>query len=354
MRAHTERLADRNRRALAALVGIALLAVGAQAATGRLIVRQGDTLSGIAARSGVSIGALASANGIGDVNRIRAGQVLSLPGHSGGGSAAVATGGRYLVRRGDTLSRIAAEQRVDVRALASANGIDDVHRIFAGTWLRLPAGGAAAPVPASPAASSTSVYEVRAGDNLSTIARRFGLSVRTLAEANGIGNVQFIRIGARLSIPVASGGSAAAASGRLPARLAADPSRQALLPIFDRWAGAYGVPADLLKSMAWMESGFQNGVRSSTGAMGVGQLMPDTVDFVSDRLLGVRLNPWNPEENIRMSARYLRWLLDRTGGNEARALAAYYQGLRSVTTRGLFTDTLAYVQGIAALRSRFF
>jgi soluble lytic murein transglycosylase-like protein len=127
----------------------------------------------------------------------------------------------------------------------------------------------------------------------------------------------------------------------------------ALVGRFDHWAATYGVPADLLKAMAWMESGWQNRVTSHTGAMGVGQLMPATVDFVCDQLLGVRLNPWDPDQNIRMSARFLRWLLDQTGGDQSRALAAYYQGLRSVRVRGVFTETIAYVQGIGALRPLF-
>jgi soluble lytic murein transglycosylase-like protein len=194
---------------------------------------------------------------------------------------------------------------------------------------------------------------VKPGDNLSGIARRFGLSVQALAGANGLSNPNHIRIGTRLSVPAASAAPAPSGGARLPSKLRADPSRMALLPRFDHWAATYGVPADLLKAMAWMESGWQNRVTSHTGAMGVGQLMPATVDFVCDQLLGVRLDPWNPDQNIRMSARFLRWLLDQTGGDQARALAAYYQGLRSVRVRGVFTETLAYVQGIGALRPLF-
>src|SRR6185503_9365774 len=160
--------------------------------------------SAIAVRHGVRVDDLASLNGIGDVNRIREGQVLRLPGSSGGTAVASSAGGRYLVRRGDTLSRIAADQHVDAGVLARLNGLRDPHRIFAGTWLRLPGAAAGGSAPAPSGATS---YVVRAGDNLTTIGRRFGISPRTIAEANGLANPQFIRIGARLSIPVASGGS---------------------------------------------------------------------------------------------------------------------------------------------------
>ena len=49
----------------------------------------------------------------------------------------------------------------------------------------------------------------------------------------------------------------------------------------------------------------------------------------------------------------LRRLLDATGGDEASAIAGYYQGLASVQSRGMFDDTRRYVANVQALRSRF-
>jgi soluble lytic murein transglycosylase-like protein len=60
-----------------------------------------------------------------------------------------------------------------------------------------------------------------------------------------------------------------------------------------------------------------------------------------------------PEHNIRMSARFLRYLLDQTGGRADTALAAYYQGLRSVRERGIFGETRQYVATIMAVRPSF-
>jgi N-acetylmuramoyl-L-alanine amidase len=336
----------RARRTITVIIAVAALATFAQAATTNVTVRRGDTLSDLAQRHGVSVAAIAKANGISDPDMIREGQVLRLPGGGSVSAPAPAPSARYLVRRGDTLSGIAAEHGVSVSAIAAANGITDLHRIIAGRWLKIPGrGGASAP------AARSAVHVVKQGETLSGIAARNGLSVAALAGANGIRDVHMIRIGDRLNVPVS--GAAAVTSGRLPGRLARDPKRLALLPVFDRWAGEYAVPADLVKAVAWMESGFQNHVRSGVGAIGVGQLMPATVDFVSGRLLETRLDPHQPEQNIRMSARYLRWLLDQTNGDQPKALAAYYQGLRSVRVRGVYTQTLAYVQGVQALRGRF-
>ena len=122
--------------------------------------------------------------------------------------------------------------------------------------------------------------------------------------------------------------------------------------VFDIWAARYDVPPDLLKATTWLESGWQTDVVSSTGAVGIGQLMPITVETVNE-LMGTNLSPWVPDQNIRMSARNLRFLLDLTGGDTARALAGYYQGLGSVARDGLYPSTLAYINGVLELRPRF-
>lgn len=271
-------------------------------------------------------------------------------------AAAKSTGeSRYLVRRGDTLSDIALAHHTSVGALARANGIANEQLIYAGTWLVLAPSGTSAST-----GSASSRYTVRPGDTLSGIALHYGLSSQALAAANGIADPDFVIAGTRLTIPSTGSGSSSGASSSsaavpsgMPAGLRAHPERLQLEPLFDRWAAAYGVPADLLKSLAWMESGWQPNVVSSVGAIGVTQLMPATVTFVSHDLIGVTLNPWSASDNIRMGARYLRYLLDLSGGRVATAVASYYQGFASVTGRGLYSDTVAYQQGILAQRSRF-
>ncbi len=50
-----------------------------------------------------------------------------------------------------------------------------------------------------------------------------------------------------------------------------------------------------------------------------------------------------------MSAAYLRWLLDQTGGSRDLALAGYYQGITSVREHGILAVSEPYVAGITAL-----
>ncbi len=192
-------------------------------------------------------------------------------------------------------------------------------------------------------------HRVVRGETLSSIARRHGVSVQGLARANRIANVHRIRAGARLVVPR----STAKVNRRLPLRLRQQPERLALLPRFDAEARRYGVPADLLKAVTWHESGWQNDKVSSTQALGIGQLMPDTVTFVNQRLLRARLDPRKPEHNIRMSARFLAYLLDRTDGDVPTAVASYYQGLASVSRRGPLPETERYVANVLVLRKNF-
>lgn len=195
-------------------------------------------------------------------------------------------------------------------------------------------------------------HVIRRGDTLSSIAVRYGTSTSALAKANNISNPNLIVIGRTLTIPAASGAGNSSSTG-LPAKLLRYPERVALRPTFEKWAAHYGVPADLLEGLCWVESGWQRAVVSSTGAIGIGQLQPATVDHVR-LLIGIKtLDPYNADDNIRMSARFLKFLLDSTGGDVNLSLAAYYQGLRSVRTRPVLAETKQYVATVLAVRPMF-
>ena len=249
----------------------------------------------------------------------------------------------YVVQPGDSLSVIAQRYGVSVSALAADNGISNRHLIRVGQVLRIPHGG-------------TTTYEVKAGDTLSEIAAAAGVSTRVLIDANGIADAHLVRVGQKLTIP--AGGSAVAANpaagyNRLPSRLRANPGRLTLIPSFERWSNHYGVPTDLLMAVAYRESGWQTDVVSPKGAIGVGQILPRTADWIAGDLIQIPdLDPYNPDDNIRMSARFLAWLIGYMGSTDG-ALAGYYQGPGSVASRGYFDDTQAYIDNIAQIRRLF-
>ncbi|MEY2406645.1 MAG: hypothetical protein QOG39_1561 [Acidimicrobiaceae bacterium] len=265
------------------------------------------------------------------------------------GAGMAGTGTRQVrVRAGDTLSRVAAREHVTVAALASANGIANVNHVEAGRLLTVPSeGGSDTSAPASTA------YTVKVGDTLASIAARHGTTVSAIVKANSIKNPNVVVIGRNLSIPAGGSGSPGGGGAGLPAKLVSHPERLALQPVFDRWAGRNGVPSDLLKALCWIESGWQAGVVSRTGAVGVGQLMPAAVTHMRNVIGLPTLNPRVPEDNIRMSASLMRVLLQQSGGDVPTAVAFYYQGPTSVRTTGLLPETKAYVAAVLAFRSRF-
>ena len=122
-----------------------LLALTLAASAGTYTVQWGDTLGGIARHLGVSVPQLAAANHLTDPNRIRAGQVLNVPSAGAPAPAPVATPAVASVRvgRGDTLGSIARRYGTTVTAIAKANGIADVNRVREGAVLRLPGAAAA-------------------------------------------------------------------------------------------------------------------------------------------------------------------------------------------------------------------
>lgn len=131
--------------------------------------------------------------------------------------------------------------------------------------------------------------------------------------------------------------------------------REYLRPILIRYAQENGLPADLVMAVAWVESSWRRNAVSDAGAVGVMQLMPNTVEFVSKRLLGLRsnLDPRHPSSNVRMGAKYLRHLRDQNRGNVRQALIAYNQGLTSLRTYGAYSVAERYADRVLALRPQF-
>jgi peptidoglycan hydrolase-like protein with peptidoglycan-binding domain len=199
------------------------------------------------------------------------------------------------------------------------------------------------PVRARPAAKPR--YTVRPGDSLTAIAQRFDLGLATLVRANGLDPRKALPIGARLRIPA----SAASPAATAPARAAA--KAQSVRDLLGAWAGRYGVDPSLARALSWMESGFQEDVRSSVGAWGPMQILPTTWDWVEDALIGKPV-PKTTAGNVQVGLAYLRHLLDSFGGDERLALAGWYQGEHAVRERGLFDETKPFVANVLALKQR--
>ena len=96
-------------------------------------VQAGDTLSGIAAKLGVSTGAISGYRS-GNPNLIYPGEVLKI---NGGNAAPKPAGRTYTVQAGDNLSAIAARYGTTYQALAAKNGIANPNLIYPGQVLKI-------------------------------------------------------------------------------------------------------------------------------------------------------------------------------------------------------------------------
>ncbi len=104
----------------------------------------------------------------------------------------------HIVQWGENLTLIARRYGVTTAAIVQANGIANPNYIYAGQRLVIPARSTApAPSPSGP----TTTYVVRSGDNLSVIAYRFGTTVNALISLNGLVNPNLIFAGQTLRIP---------------------------------------------------------------------------------------------------------------------------------------------------------
>jgi len=187
--------APANDSAVPTLASAAALASAAQTYT----VRRGDTLSEIAARFGTTVNELVRLNNIADPDRIYEGDRLIIRAGTGNGNT-------YTVQRGDTLSEIAARFGTTVSELVRLNNIADRDRIYPGQVLILRESGGVTPP------SGAVTYTVQRNDNLTEIANRFGTTVAELVRLNNIANPNLIYPGQVLIIRE-NGGSVTPPSG---------------------------------------------------------------------------------------------------------------------------------------------
>lgn len=185
--------------------------------------------------------------------------------------------------------------------------------------------------------ASASDYVVSAGDTLSGIAKTHGTTVAALAAENGISDPDRIIAGQTLTIPTDAAITTRADAGT----------------IIHRVARANGWSPAFVKALAWQESGWQQDVVSSAGAIGIMQVMPETGRFVSRHLVGRDLDLDDPEDNVVAGVAFLQHLWELTDGDPELTLAGYYQGLRSVREDGMHDHTERYIANVLALRERF-
>ncbi len=112
----------------------------------------------------------------------------------------------------------------------------------------------------------------------------------------------------------------------------------------------YAVDPDLVRAVIKAESDFNTAARSSKGAQGLMQLMPDTA-----RLHKIS-NVYDPDENIDGGVRHLRLLLDRYQGDLRLTLAGYNAGVQAVEKYGgvpPYPETREYIRRVLDYHQRY-
>lgn len=182
----------------------------AQGINGQYVVQPGDTLFNLARRHGINVQDLAAANHLDwRTSWLYVGQVIVIPtAGAPPASPPPTSSGVYIVRPGDTLIGIALRHGVTVSALANANGLYWNSWVYVGQRLTIPGASAPntpAPTPPTPNPQqpTNGVHIVQAGETLFSIARRYGTSVPAMQAYNGLGNANLIYVGQRLKIPPA-------------------------------------------------------------------------------------------------------------------------------------------------------
>lgn len=156
-------------------------------------VQQGDTLSQIAQRHGLSTQSLMAQNNM-NSSRIRTGQVLQIPSISRAVLPSFARPTQYYrVRRGDSLWKIANNYQVTSRDLARWNGLKLKAPLKIGKRLKIRA-------PALASRKRQLSYKIKKGDSLSLISKQFNVSVSDIVRWNKLNSQGFIKAGQTLSL----------------------------------------------------------------------------------------------------------------------------------------------------------
>lgn len=175
-------------------IAIGAIALFVFAAGATYTVQPGDTLSGIAIENGTTSLALARENNLSNPDRIYVGQQLLIP---EAGGTPTGTSSTHTVKNGESLSTIAARYGMTVAELAAANGITNTNVIYIGTRLNI----SSEPVDFTPGSDSAGSHTVASGETLGKIAAAYGTTVQTLVDLNGISNPDLIRVGQILTVP---------------------------------------------------------------------------------------------------------------------------------------------------------
>ena len=272
--------------------------------------------------------------------------------------------GTYKIKNGDTLGQIAGRYGTTVSQLVALNKLPgNGNAIYAGEVLKVPVKTS---TPARRSQLGRVTYVVKSGDTISRIAKRFKCSQANLLAANGLKPGDRIYAGKPLQVPVkirpkkrtdntfagrtyADHIVAQANRNRSILKKRKQPTRAQMRSLIVSTAQRYGVDPQLALAVAWQESGWKQRVVSPANAIGAMQVIPSTGRFAS-RIVGRDLDLLVARDNVTAGVVLLSRL---TGAAQLNiAVAGYYQGLGGVKKNGMYADTKAYVKNVLRIKAQ--
>lgn len=255
----------------------------------------------------------------------------------------------HVVTPGESLTSIAATDGLSITALAQANGLSPTAQLLIGQIVQIP------PQQSPVAGTSNAAVTTPVVQTTSSVARQ-----QPPEAGDGDGDADDPAPQPTQTRQTTTSSAPATSSSPAPAQPPAPSQSQPTSPVrvsgalIAQIASRYGVPAPFAEAIAWQESGWNNAVVSSAGARGVMQIIPGTWSWINTFLTpSAPLQPNSAADNVRAGVLLLHSLLLATGGSETQAAAAYYQGLTSVQSFGMFPGTRQYVADVLALTHRF-
>ncbi|HIU40194.1 MAG TPA: LysM peptidoglycan-binding domain-containing protein [Candidatus Aphodocola excrementigallinarum] len=186
-----EKWAEAVVKAVAEYKGYNYVAPGGNTVNDTYTVQKGDSLWSIAKRFNVGVDEIKSANNL-TSNLINVGQKLVIP----GAAPSDQTNVTYVVQKGDSLWSIANANNTTVDEIANLNDLD-TNTIYVGQILQIPNSG---DLQENPSSTSDTVYVVKSGDTLYSIALRYDTTPNAIINKNNLTS-SVLTIGQQLIIP---------------------------------------------------------------------------------------------------------------------------------------------------------
>jgi hypothetical protein len=208
-------------------------------------------------------------------------------------------------------------------------------------------GGEDTPTSTAVVAEGASNYRVRSGDTITSVADLHSISRDVLMEENDLTLSDSIDPGSRLTVPDPP------TEGREPPPALLDATdKLTYAPTFARVSAEYDLPPGLLEALAWQQSKWVNAVIRDERT-GIGQLRPDTADFLRRDVVDQPLDPTDPEDNIELAGAYLSHLLEVGDGDRAAALVGYRRGDETPAGGVWDLGTVSFVEQVLGLAPDF-